>query len=168
MSPLEPELTPPTALLVILAVQRHGADDWSRVSEAVGAALAALGYEEDASAARCEEVHREQEAEEGDAALSKLAGDLTASRVAELTAVIAALRAAAADGQREAKSRSGARRASTSEPAAESTLSSAETTDGVDPWVELAQEEKNPRRASVQGAAPSAAASLRPFPPSAA
>ena len=110
----EPHRTVADKVAALLTPTRHhviSRAQHARVKGGKGCtALAALGYEEDASAARCEEVHREQEAEEGDAALSKLAGELAASRVAELTAVIAALRAAAADGQREAKSRSGARR----------------------------------------------------------
>jgi len=52
---------PPNDLLVYLAVQRHGADDWPHIAGVVGSVIGALGYggaSDALGAAACERLYQ--------------------------------------------------------------------------------------------------------------
>jgi len=149
-------VVPPSDLVVCLAVQRHGAD-WPQVAGVVGSVLGALGYAGAAGdalgAAECEALYQTHSSGEAtEVALATLVGELTARRITHLTSSAATLRAqaevTAAVGDGDERGRSGPHRARAPGPV---DAHGPDAEAAVDPWVDLAEEERNPRRASVQG-----------------
>eukprot|EP00962_Isochrysis_galbana_P045795 scaffold18158_cov108-Isochrysis_galbana.AAC.2 len=143
------ELDPPHELLVCLAVERHGAQDWQQIAAATDPVLVALGYQsssESLGPAQCEELFKTHSSSVGTAgALSQLVGELVARRTAYLTATSSALKAhlatggGGADGGGDiAKARAGPSSVGRTRTAPAETLGP--DAEGVESWVELAEE----------------------------
>jgi hypothetical protein len=173
------EVQPPNALLVFLAARRNGTGDWPGVSAAVSDALGALGYACTLGAEQCEAVFKEHGGREGEDGVSKVVEELTSSRVIDLTAAVAAIQARAAEAEQRACSAAADGGADAAQVAADDAEGArgrggdggdggggssgggrrgsapveapSNDIEGVDSWPDLAEEERNPRRASVQG-----------------
>jgi hypothetical protein len=143
-------LDPPHELLVCLAVERHGAQDWQQVATAVDPALVALGcqaFGDSLGAAQCEDLFKTHSHSVGTAgsALSRLVGELVTRRTAYLTATSAALKAqvATGSGAGDGGGDSGRARAGPSSGGRTRTAPAevlGPDADGVDSWVDLAEE----------------------------
>ena len=147
---------PPLELLVCLAVQRHGEREWAAVHRSVSTVLSALGHAGPPVA--LEPLYRaSREAAGADAVLGTCVGELIARRIAYLTTRVGSLKASLAKAEAdEAKGRTGRTRGG-------ATVDSlGQDVEGVDSWVELAEEVRAPHESALHRQAPHQTAHRRP------